>query len=283
MSSVESEGEAVEGIASTLPERTAQLLRARILAQTPGYEPGERLLLARLSADLGVSITPIREALKSLDGDGLVVTTPRLGVRVANPSEEDLLDLLVVQEGMEVLALQLAADAAPIAGLRDAFDAGVAALEMGDTARCRVLSTEFHMDLIRRSGNGPLADLYAVLQARAQILDVFYPRERHDIEASIGEHRRLLDSLERGGRLEVELALRNHWAGTRERLRRTLGARAASVATSTRPVTDRSRMSGDAPVRAGTGGDEGAAHRDRGGTPGDPKGGPGSERRSLRT
>jgi DNA-binding GntR family transcriptional regulator len=230
LSSVESEAEAVEGIALTLPERTAQLLRARILAQTPGYEPGERLLLARLSADLGVSITPIREALKSLDSDGLVVTTPRLGVRVANPSEQDLLDLLVVQEGMEILALQLAADTAPIEELREAFVQGLAALEGGDIARCRALSTTFHRHLVRRSGNGPLAELYAVLLARAQILDVFYPRERLDIEASIEEHRRLLDSLERGSRLEVELALRNHWAGTRERLRSTLRDRSSSVA-----------------------------------------------------
>lgn len=69
---------------------------------------GERLMEIALADKLGVSRTPIREAIRKLELEGLVVMAPRKGAKVASITERDLNDVLEVRKGMEVLAISLA-------------------------------------------------------------------------------------------------------------------------------------------------------------------------------
>ena len=71
-------------------------------------KPGERLMEIALADKLGVSRTPIREAIRKLELEGLVVMAPRKGAKVASITERDLNDVLEVRKGMEVLAISLA-------------------------------------------------------------------------------------------------------------------------------------------------------------------------------
>lgn len=71
-------------------------------------KPGERLMEIALAEKLGVSRTPIREAIRKLELEGLVVMAPRKGAKVASITERDLNDVLEVRKGMEVLAVSLA-------------------------------------------------------------------------------------------------------------------------------------------------------------------------------
>ena len=71
-------------------------------------KPGERLMEIALAEKLGVSRTPIREAIRKLELEGLVVMTPRKGAKVASITERDLNDVLEVRKGMEELAIKLA-------------------------------------------------------------------------------------------------------------------------------------------------------------------------------
>ena len=71
-------------------------------------KPGERLMEIALADKLGVSRTPIREAIRKLEFEGLVVMAPRKGAKVASITERDLNDVLEVRKGMEVLAISLA-------------------------------------------------------------------------------------------------------------------------------------------------------------------------------
>ena len=71
-------------------------------------KPGERLMEIALADKLGVSRTPIREAIRKLELEGLVVMAPRKGAKVASITERDLNDGLEVRKGMEVLAISLA-------------------------------------------------------------------------------------------------------------------------------------------------------------------------------
>lgn len=73
-------------------------------------KPGERLMEIALADKLGVSRTPIREAIRKLELEGLVVMAPRKGAKVASITERDLNDVLEVRKGMEVLAISLACD-----------------------------------------------------------------------------------------------------------------------------------------------------------------------------
>ena len=73
-------------------------------------KPGERLMEITLGNQLGVSRTPIREAIRKLELEGLVVMAPRKGAKVASITERDLNDVLEVRKGMEVLAISLACE-----------------------------------------------------------------------------------------------------------------------------------------------------------------------------
>ena len=71
-------------------------------------KPGERLMEIRLANQLGVSRTPIREAIRMLELDGLVIMVPRKGAQVAQITEKDLNDVLEVRLGLEELEVKLA-------------------------------------------------------------------------------------------------------------------------------------------------------------------------------
>ena len=71
-------------------------------------EPGERLLEVSLAEKLGVSRTPVREAIRKLELEGLVLMMPRRGAEVAKISEKNLRDVLEVRRGLEELSMELA-------------------------------------------------------------------------------------------------------------------------------------------------------------------------------
>ena len=81
-------------------------LRKQILEDV--RKPGERLMEIQLSKEIGVSRTPVREALHMLELDGLVVMIPKCGARVASISSSDLKDVLEVRRALDELAIKLA-------------------------------------------------------------------------------------------------------------------------------------------------------------------------------
>ena len=73
-------------------------------------KPGERLMEISLANRLGVSRTPVREAIRKLELEGLVIMIPRKGAQVAQITEQDLNDVLEVRLGLEELAMQFACE-----------------------------------------------------------------------------------------------------------------------------------------------------------------------------
>ena len=65
-------------------------------------KPGERLMELQLASSLGVSRTPIREAIRMLQQEGLAVTVPRKGAEVAKMTEKDMEDVLKIREALEI-------------------------------------------------------------------------------------------------------------------------------------------------------------------------------------
>ncbi len=208
-------------ISSTLPERTAAAIRERVLALQPGFGPGERLYPGRLSKDLGVSVTPIREAFKILEVEGLVSISPRRGAVVANTSPAELREMQAVQAGLEYLAFDLMPDPAAITEADDLaalVAAADEALARGDIAACRNLSNAFHRGMVARSKNGQLQSLYDLLLRQAVIMEIYYPRQFSHVAVSIGEHHTIVGAMRSGRIGDVVEALRAHWAGTTGRL-----------------------------------------------------------------
>ena len=85
-----------------------QTLRQAILKGE--LKPGERLMEIQLAEKLGVSRTPIREAIRMLEQEGLAVTMPRKGAEVAKMTLKDMEDVLEIREALDELAVKIACD-----------------------------------------------------------------------------------------------------------------------------------------------------------------------------
>lgn len=95
----------------SLSEIAKQRIKAKIL--TTEYEPGQRLILERLASDLGVSRTPIRDALMKLESDGFVISTVNRSPRVAPITRQLVRDLYQVRKPLECLAVRLSTPRIP--------------------------------------------------------------------------------------------------------------------------------------------------------------------------
>ena len=109
--------------------------------------PGERLMELQLAAKLGVSRTPIREAIRMLEQEGLAITIPRKGAIVAGMTEKDMQDVLEIREALEELSVQVACDkitAEEIAKLHRNMKNFEQSLKSGDLKQMAQADVEFH-------------------------------------------------------------------------------------------------------------------------------------------
>ena len=101
-------GELKMDVNEYLPLRDVVFNTLRQAILTGEMEPGERLMEIQLANKLGVSRTPIREAIRKLELEGLVIMIPRKGAEVAHITEKDMRDVLEVRCTLEELAVALA-------------------------------------------------------------------------------------------------------------------------------------------------------------------------------
>jgi DNA-binding GntR family transcriptional regulator len=182
--------------------------------------PGERLRSDALASELRVSRTPVREALRKLEAEGLVAHSgSRLVVRAV--SDEDLTELFYVREALEGMAARLAAEnatPAEIATIRELLEDMEAVQRRGDVGAFRGLTGEFHQLIGHAAHNGRLLQsLQSLLDHVRQFQTSTLYGEGRPAEA-LKEHRELLESIEaRDGEAAERLA--------RQHRRRTLQLR----------------------------------------------------------
>ena len=176
---------------ASLTERVTQELRRAILARR--HLPGDRLVEDRLSAEMGVSRIPIREALRVLASEGLVEVQPRRGASVAKVSPEIARDLVEVRATLEGLNARLAArhhEPAIVEQLKRVLGEGDAAAksrQIDDLAR---LNGEFHDKLAEAGRNTILWDIMRTLRERTSL--VFAANSPRRAEQDWDEHSRIL-------------------------------------------------------------------------------------------
>jgi DNA-binding GntR family transcriptional regulator len=154
-----------------LGKRAADALRRAIL--TGRYKPGERLVEDALSAELGISRVPIREALRLLAGDGLVIVRPNRGASVAAISPDIAEDLVEVRATLEGLNAKLAArhhEPGIVAELRAVLAEGNRAARAASVADLVRLNGDFHDKLAEAGGNAILWDIMRTLRDRTGIV-----------------------------------------------------------------------------------------------------------------
>ena len=141
-----------------------QTLRQAILRGE--LKPGERLMEVRLAKKLGVSRTPIREAIRKLELEGLVLMIPRRGAEVAEITEKSMRDVLEVRRALEVLAVSLSCDrisGEQIEALKEAAEEFDRSLTLDDVTRTAEADVHFHDIIYRSTDNQRLIQLLSNL------------------------------------------------------------------------------------------------------------------------
>ncbi|MEV0588271.1 GntR family transcriptional regulator [Nonomuraea sp. NPDC050310] len=162
-------------------------------------QPGERLVERDLATEHGVSRIPVREALRRLEAERLVVVVPRKGVLVSPFTPADVADFFDVRESLEVLAARLAAgraDQEALARLRAALAEADAATARGEAGAIARANAGFHSAVVAASGNALLVELMGPLEARLRWL--FRLTFERDQARQCAEHHELFDAIAAG-------------------------------------------------------------------------------------
>ncbi|AFK85771.1 MULTISPECIES: GntR family transcriptional regulator [Thermoanaerobacterium] len=166
---------------------------------TGEFKPGERLMEVQLAEKLGVSRTPVREAIRKLELDGLVVMVPRKGAYVSDLSTKDLLNAFEVRQSLEGLAASLAAERITddeLKKLKDVLDKFYEGIQENDVEKLIKYDQEFHDLIFNASRNEKLVQIMNNLQEHVHRFRVRYISDFKKSKKLYQEHKKILESLE---------------------------------------------------------------------------------------
>lgn len=176
-------------------------------------KPGERLMELQLASKLGVSRTPIREAIRMLELEGLAVTVPRKGAEVAKMTEKDMEDVLQIRKALDELAVGLACDniqESDLEKLHVALRNFEASTRGHDVKKIAQADVEFH-DVIYQAANNPkLVNMLNNLREQMYRYRVEYLKNEDMYPTLIHEHEEIFDCLKRKDRDGVVKVMSYH-------------------------------------------------------------------------
>ncbi|MCM2413682.1 GntR family transcriptional regulator [Streptomyces sp. RKAG290] len=179
---------------SSLRDLVYETLRRRIVEVE--LQPGQRLVERDLAAELEVSRIPLREGLRLLAAEGLVVLVPHRGALVAPFTPADVRDLFDVRESLESLAARLTAerhDEAGLARLAERLERARAATGSGDWRAIAEANAGFHVDIVELAANPLLSGIMGPLEARTHWL--FRLTAQRDPDQQCAEHEELYEAV----------------------------------------------------------------------------------------
>jgi len=225
----------------TLVEEVAAHLRERIL--NGAISPGERLNELRLTRDLAMSRSPLREAFRILATEGLLTISPRRGAVVRPISIEELRDVFEMRRLFETFALGRAGrrgGGERIERMRTLLAEARGALAHRDIEGWYEFSQQFHDTIIDSAGNGQLRSLYDFVKLsmrRYQLLVIGLPRHP---DRSQGEHQKIFQAFAKGNTRRACALLEAHI----QRVADTLEAALAGAQRGDQPRRSRRRGAG---------------------------------------
>lgn len=164
-------------------------------------KPGERLMEIQLANKLGVSRTPIREAIRKLELEGLVLMIPRKGAEVAEITEKSLRDVLEVRRALEELAVELVCEKITdeqIQDLKGAAEDFKASLKERDITRIAEADVKFHDVIYIATDNQKLIQLLNNLREQMYRYRVEYLKRSDFHQQLIDEHEEIIETIESG-------------------------------------------------------------------------------------
>jgi len=209
---------------ATFADRAYAALKDVILALDIYDRPGEvRLDERKLASDLGISRTPVREAMAQLEREGFVRSVPRRGIYVVRKTKTEVVELITAWAALESMAARLITQNATdqeIATLRAMF----ATFENGrlhaNLDEYSEVNIEFHQAIIRMSRNRVLIDLAENLFAHMRMIRRKTIGESDRADRSISDHMNIIQAIEARDTARAETLVRNHALGLAEHVAR---------------------------------------------------------------
>ncbi|MHB8767329.1 MAG: GntR family transcriptional regulator [Deferrisomatales bacterium] len=186
-------------------------LRAAILEGR--FPPGTRLVEARLAAEIGASRTPVREALHTLEREGLLEAIPRVGYAVRGIRRGEVEEICAIRAVNEKLAADWAAERATpeeLAALEANLAAAAAEVGAGRTEAFVELDAEFHEILVRASRSERLVELCQTLRRHMLLYRVESIHTPENALRAIEAHRRIVECLRARDRAGLARAVDTH-------------------------------------------------------------------------
>ncbi|MBQ9745992.1 MAG: GntR family transcriptional regulator [Clostridia bacterium] len=197
--------------AASLEEKVYLSLEEQIISQK--LRPGQSVTEMKLSRELGVSRTPVREALQRLDREGLIKLIPNKGAVVLGISEQDLIDIYKIRMRLEGLAARIAAEKTDTELCRllgDNVDLTGFYMAKGDIEKVKNLDSEFH-DIIYRSCESrmlgkTLSELHRYIASYRKLSLAVDGR----IEKSLAEHSEIYNAILKGDAAAADALMSRH-------------------------------------------------------------------------
>lgn len=176
-------------------------------------KPGERLMELQLAARLGVSRTPIREAIRMLEQEGLAVTIPRRGAEVAKMTEKDMQDVLQVREALDELAASIACEMISkeeLEQLKQAMKDFELAISTKDVKSIADTDMIFHDIIYHATRNPKLVTILNNLREQMYRYRVEYLKDEKNYPILLKEHREIVEGFTAKNKELVTDSMRKH-------------------------------------------------------------------------
>lgn len=186
-------------------------LRQAILKGELG--PGERLMEIQLAERLGVSRTPVREAIRKLELEGLVIMVPRKGAEVAGITEKGMKDVLEVRKALEELAVELACQKVTEENI-EYLEQHLVNFEniilTGDLTDIAEMDVDFHDAIYSATDNGKLVQMLYNLREQMYRYRVEYIKDEEKRITLLEEHKEIIHALKNRNTTAAKDAIRKH-------------------------------------------------------------------------
>jgi DNA-binding GntR family transcriptional regulator len=195
----------------TLTEKVAIKLRDSIVLGT--LSPGTRLVETELAQQLGVSKNTLREALRTLQTEGLIEYRPHRGTVVASLTEQDIVEFFSLRSILEGLAARRVAEfgsAEQMAKLRAQAGELIQAAESGDARRTNEMDLRLHQTIWELSGHRLLQKMLNGMQNQILMHMLVNPNEGMSLVGFIAPHESLIDAIASGDPDAAEREMREH-------------------------------------------------------------------------
>lgn len=176
--------------------------------------PGQRLIEAELTSNLGVSRGPVREAFRRLSAEGLIEIVPNRGAVVRRLTMVEALELFEIRTEIEALAARRAAERMADPLVRETFDRAIAPIWSISTRHSASdylqENQRFHTAIVVASGNSQLVKLHQQLHLSLILAQISSSMSSHVINASLNEHRMIASAIRARDHEAADAAIREH-------------------------------------------------------------------------